>query len=306
MGAPRDELQAYTESARELADLVAAGDERRSLEVLVGLLNAVDTALARPAAPARTRGAAAAADPASVSNDPVFLANARRMTGDRTRIVGGIPTADYADCVAVGDAHGWCGSGTVVGPRVVLTAAHCALGEHAQVLVGDDVADPHARVVPVGDIVPHPDFTPPPRTSHDLCVLLLDEDAGVEPRRIAEERMLTDAVSVRLAGYGRTDVGGTTGYGRRRVVDVPIAASDPRYGADPESEFVAGAPFLDRDACTGDSGGPAYVQADDGWYLAGATSRATASSFRRCGDGGIHTWVRAYARWIRDVAGGGV
>jgi secreted trypsin-like serine protease len=126
----------------------------------------------------------------------------------------------------------------------------------------------------------------------------------VAPREIAREAMLAGAASVRLAGYGTTDVEGTVGYGRRRVVDVPLASTDEKYGADPECEFVAGAPFLDRDACTGDSGGPAYVEGDDGWYLAGATSRATRSTFRRCGDGGIYTWVRAYARWIRDVPGG--
>ena len=44
------------------------------------------------------------------------------------------------------------------------------------------------------------------------------------------------------------------------MVDVPLASNDPKYGADAETEFVAGAPFLDRDSCNGDSGGPAYVR----------------------------------------------
>ena len=88
------------------------------------------------------------------------------------------------------------------------------------------------------------------------------------------------------------------------MVDVPLASTDPKYGADQQTEFVAGAPLLDRDSCNGDSGGPAYIQAEDGWYLAGATSRATASSRRPCGDGGIYTTVSAHLEWVRSVPGG--
>jgi hypothetical protein len=318
-----DPLQEHRELAERLATLIAAGDEQRSLLVFDAVMNLADGFLTRPgedgvshARSVLTRGTAAprtrstrrafveSAPPEdSLYSDPVFLANARRLIGNRTRVVGGIPTHDYPDCVAVGSSSAWCCSGTLVAPNVVVTAAHCKDGDCcARVLVGEDVTDPTARVIEVRHATSHPDYTPEP--THDLCVLVLDEDADVAPRGIADETMLRTAMSVRLAGYGRTDVEGTTGYGRRRIVDVPLASTDPKFGADPESEFVAGAPFLDRDACTGDSGGPAYIQGDDGWYLAGATSRATRSTFRRCGDGGIYTWVRAYLRWIRDVPGG--
>jgi secreted trypsin-like serine protease len=116
--------------------------------------------------------------------------------------------------------------------------------------------------------------------------------------------MLTSAFTVRLAGFGNTDVFSGGGYGRRRMVDVPLASSDPVFGADLETEFVAGAPFLDRDSCNGDSGGPAYLESDGVWYLAGATSRATASAIRPCGDGGIYTRVGVFEDWVRSVPGG--
>ena len=87
------------------------------------------------------------------------------------------------------------------------------------------------------------------------------------------------------------------------MVDVPLASNDPRFGAHVEYEFVAGAPFLDRDSCNGDSGGPAYVKADGAWYFVGATSRATASTVRPCGDGGIYVRVGAFQDWIRSVPG---
>ena len=72
---------------------------------------------------------------------------------------------------------------------------------------------------------------------------------------------------------------------------------------DPELEFVAGQPFLDRDSCSGDSGGPAYVAADGDWLLAGATSRATSSSVRPCGDGGIYERMHAFASWLQSIPG---
>jgi hypothetical protein len=315
--AAADPLHEQRELAERLAGLIAGDDAQRSVLVFGALMNVVDgeavrrvpTVPVRGAGPPRTRSwrpdAPSAPADDSVYGDPVFLANARRLMGARTRIVGGIPTRDYPDCVAVGGVSGWCCSGTLVASNVVVTAGHCVQGGCcSRVLVGEDVDDTStARVIRVRQAISHPDYRAPSPTP-DLAVLILDEDAGAAPRELAHEAMLASATSVRLAGYGTTDLEGTTGYGRRRVVDVPLASNDPKYGADLESEFVAGAPFLDRDACTGDSGGPAYVQANDGWYLAGATSRATRSTFRRCGDGGIYTWVRAYARWIHDVSGG--
>src|ERR1044072_3148932 len=116
--------------------------------------------------------------------------------------------------------------------------------------------------------------------------------------------MLDTASSVRLVGYGHTDTDGSTGYGLRRIVDVPLASDDPSYGSDPATEFVAGAPFPARCGGSAHSGGPAYVQSDGDWYLVGATSRATRSAFRRCGDGGIYTLIPAFSAWVKSIPGG--
>ena len=144
--------------------------------------------------------------------------------------------------------------------------------------VGDNVEQIDAgTVIEVAEAVRHPDYDDT-ELKNDLTVLILAKDADVKPRPLAEEGVLEDAQTVRLAGYGNTDVDSMGGYGIRRMVDVPLASNDPTFGADPETEFVAGAPFLDRDSCNGDSGGPAYVLSGDRWYLVGATSRATESA----------------------------
>jgi hypothetical protein len=271
-GVAADPQQEQMELAERLAQLVAQDDERERMLLFAAVANLTDSfarrerkdtvdlarsVLKRGAEPLAAgsrslRQAAVAAPPAapedSLYSDPVFLANARKLIGDRDRIVGGVPTGEYRDCVAIGNASGWCCSGTLVAPNVVVTAAHCdAGGCRDRILIGDDVNDGSARTIGVRDAKSHPDYKPPQPTG-DLCVLILEEDADVEPRGLAESELVEDGSSVRLAGYGNTDVDGSTGYGRRRIVDVPLASNDPKYGADPETEFVAGAPFLDRDS----------------------------------------------------------
>jgi secreted trypsin-like serine protease len=324
-----DPLQEHVEALERVARLTVGDDDERFVLVFQSLVNLLDGFLARQgeeqrlyarsllmrsaephvtrAMPGRRAAIGLAPGPPadSVLADPVFLENSKRLITDRQRIVGGIETTSFGDCVAVGSADAWCCTGTLVAPNVVVTAGHCRKGGcSARVFFGTDVTKPdEGRVVEVAQAVAHPDYRPPAPT-HDLSVLILAADADAEPRAIASGKQIEAAGTVRLAGYGNTDVFSSGGYGTRRMVDVPLASADPKYGANPETEFVAGAPFLDRDSCNGDSGGPAYVKADGNWFLAGATSRATASTFRPCGDGGIYTRVGAFEEWIRSVPGG--
>ena len=324
----QDPLQEQMDATERLARLIAGDDDRQFILVFQSLANVLDgfvshapeerstqarAVLLRTAEPMLmsgrrglvAAGGATARQDLSIFADKVFLQNAKRMIPDRTRIVGGISTSEYPDCVAVGSDDAWRCTGTLVSPNVVVTAGHCVHGGCAsRVFVGEDVAMPErGTVITVKRAVSHPEYSPPNPT-HDIAVLILAKDADCTPRKVAEGDMLDRAASVRLAGYGNTDVFSSGGYGRRRMVDVPLAGADPRYGADPATEFVAGAPFLDRDSCTGDSGGPAFVEWRKHWYLAGATSRATASTMRPCGDGGIYSRVDVFEEWMSSVPGG--
>lgn len=240
-------------------------------------------------------------EPPSVQDDPVYLANAKFVIEDDGRILNGVPTTEFPDCVAVGRLNGFCCSGTLIAPDLVLTAGHCGAGGcAAQVLVGNSITDPAARTFLVREAIIHPDYGSGPY--NDLALLVLAQPIdGVAPRGIADPSAPETAGSVRLVGFGTTDPSGTFGYGERRRVDVPVASPDAAYGAEPATEFVAGAPFLDRDSCPGDSGGPAYVEIGGNWFLAGATSRATLGGFRMCGDGGVYERVGAYRDWIQSV-----
>ena len=257
----------------------------------------------------RARPPAAAAAPdgqqvKSLGSDPVYLANQRLVTRLNTRITSGVATQLFPDCVAVGNEVGFCCTGTLIAPNVVVSAAHCPVqsGCDKRIFIGANLAGP-GRVVDVAQSVVHPEY-PKSRLYDDLVVLILAEPVeDVAPRKIASAEPLSSARTTRLVGFGYTDFAGTTGYGQRRFVDVGKASDDPDYGARPETEFVAGAVGLDKDSCRGDSGGPAYIDVDGEWLLAGATSRVTSIAPRPCGDGGIYTRVHAYVDWIESVAG---
>ena len=329
-GPAADPFQEHMDAVERLARLIARDDEQRFILIFESLANQVDgfltrsdeeaihyarSLLTRTAEPhhrstrsagrsAVSVGSAPSAD--SLQADPVFLKNARKLIRGRDRIIGGVATSDFPDCVALGSDDEWCCSGTLVAPNVVVTAGHCLSdGCASRVFVGEDIAFPDdGRVIQVQDAVTHPDFRRWP-LAQDIAVLILtDAVDDVPPRAIADAEVLRSAATVRLAGYGSTDVNASEGYGRRRMVDVAIASTNPNYGVDPATEFVAGAPFLDRDSCNGDSGGPAYVGLEGSWYLVGATSRATANHNRPCGDGGIYTAISVYEDWIRTVPRG--
>lgn len=306
-------IDPFREPAVRLARAVAGDDDLRFALVFQAVVDqVVGFAEADDLVEAATEALNGDADTRSASSSPMeglyadrtYLANARAMAEDHRRIVGGAPTSHFPDCVAVGTADSWCCSGTLIAPDVVLTAAHCVDPEDCgqRVHIGDDVRYADAgTIVKVREAVIHPEYRG--SGSADLAVLRLARPVDVAPRAVAPADALEDKTFVRVVGFGRTDFAGRVGYGRRRQVDVPLAGRDVDYGADLDTEFVAATPSRNRDSCRGDSGGPAYVRVGDRWLLAGATSRATTSRRRKCGDGGIYTRVAAHERWIRSVAG---
>jgi len=251
-----------------------------------------------------------------IFQDPRYLANARALAqraSGRTRVIGGarVPTTEFLDCVAVGNDNQWGCTGTLIAPKVVLTAGHCA--EFAtRIFIGTDVTQPGA-IVRVKKSVRHPQYHKVKR--NDLMVLILEKSVdSVAPRRFAKKVKVDAATDGRVMGFGNTDGGGSFGYGQKRFVDVPVASpgcsgsidgedDNVTYGCDVGLELVAGRPMLARDSCTGDSGGPFYLQHNDQWLLAAATSRATDSAMHNCGDGGIYVRVDRYLTWISSIPG---
>lgn len=252
-----------------------------------------------------------------IFKDPRYVANARalaRRTLGGFRVIGGAPVkaGEFVDCVAVGSDNQWGCTGTLIASNVVVTAGHCA-DFATRVFFGNDVTKP-GKVVSVKKRVRHPKYRQ--GKHNDLMVLLLAEKVStVAPRKLAAKAMLDKATDGRVIGFGATDAMGRFGYGVKRFVDVPVASPSCQgrvdgqddsvtYGCDPGLEIIAGRPLLEQDSCKGDSGGPFYVQGQNGqWLLGGATSRATDSAMHECGDGGVYVRMDRYRTWIDGIPG---
>jgi trypsin len=306
-------VSSSAEAAREYASRIGGTDPVKFVQAFQAAFNIAVGAQApetsERAAVRRALRSDVPLPPHRFYTDPTFVENTARLIRDQNRIVGGVPTKDFPDCVAVGAASQWCCTGTLVASNVVLTAGHCQGGCSSRIFIGTNV-NAGGEIVGVVKAVRHPNYNQGGK-HNDVTVLILERDVKtVKPRKIATATMINKAASVRAVGFGNTDPQSTTGYGIKRMVDVPVASAScaadgsTRYGCDKGFELVAGAPFLNKDSCNGDSGGPIYVKSGSQWYLAGATSRATVDSTRPCGDGGIYARADKYATWISSVPGG--
>ncbi len=214
-------------------------------------------------------------------------------------VVGGEVTTDWPEVVAylIGGGEGGLCSGTLIGPRAVLTAAHCADSGLSgdQVFLGPSLFEP-GQVVDVEEAIPHVGYQPDSGRL-DVAVLLLTNEVAETPVTLNTERVDSDWIgtTMRVVGYGNEDVYAGTTAGIKRETDVEIGYVDGPliYHETPG-----------HNTCSGDSGGPLFVEQGGGWVQLAVTSFVYPldPDDDACDGGGGENRVDAVLEWIAETA----
>jgi secreted trypsin-like serine protease len=275
-------------------------------------------------APAASASPRAAGDGSAAANPK---ATASVIGGHNASIVQ-YPSLAYIEGVQA--TAGYACTGTVVAPRVVLTAGHCvediessSITEPAEIAVATGVSNltkiPRTQVSAVDQVLAYPGFDPS-RLQGDAGLLILAAPVSAPPIALAtsaDAALYEPGDELTIAGWGIDDR--VTGHAPNQLqaATVPIAEAGRCKQAtrrfypffDHARQLCAlDTPHFKVTTCHGDSGGPAIATREDGSLVeVGVTSLGDGSCnptspavFTRTDQ--IQAWVQS---WIDAVEAGG-